>query len=923
MSCLIPGYEYDIFISYRQKDNKIDGWVTEFVEHLQGELEATFKDEVSVYFDINPHDGLLETHDVDASLEEKLKCLIFIPVISRTYCDPRSFAWDHEFRAFVEQASHDRFGLKIKLPNGNVASRVLPVRIHDLNAEDVKLCESIIGGYLRGVDFIYKSAGVNRPLRAHEDHPHDNLNKTFYRDQINKVANAIDEIITALRKDQSKPPHEGKAEIPDKKLIIENTYPEKKPKNPEKETKRNWRIWTLTAIAFVLLLCGGILINHRVRVRWARTIALPKIEQLLNDFEFKAAFELAQKNEKYISEDPQFRLMQTRIYKKLTIITEPPGADIYIKSYSSPADNWEKIGKTPIDSMCFPRFTYYQVKFAKEGYDTLLGAMATPFGNPGIKTDTISRKLFRKGTLPAGMVYVEGYWDEVSNHFAKECGFFIDRYEVTNRQFKDFMDKGGYENPAYWKNEFVNEGKKLTREEALSLFVDKTGRPGPSTWEAGDYPEGQEDYPVSGISWYEAAAYAEFAGKSLPTADHWDSGAGFYYKMFYNYIRPQITPISNFNGKGLVPVGKQTGITPYGAFDMAGNVREWCWNETGKGHIISGGGYDDANYLYTQWSQLPSFDRSVMNGFRCALYIEKDKIPNTAFRSIDLTERTTDFTGLKPVSDEIFAIYRNQFLYDSIPLNAKVLYHDQNQEEWEIEKVSMTAAYGNETLITYLFLPKNATPPYQTLILFPGTYAQEEKNLLNSNGTKWLCDYIVKSGRAIIYPVYKGTFERNDGKDYPSGEHQYKELLIQWVKDFSRTLDYLETRPDIDMNKLCYYGFSWGGNLGGIIPAVEERLKLSVLILGGFVDANSLPEANELNYISHVKIPVLMLNGRYDDVFEINRNVKYFYKLLGSPMKDKRLCVYETGHYVSKSNMIRETLAWLDKYFGPVNHLEK
>jgi hypothetical protein len=166
MASLIPGYEYDIFISYRQKDNRGERWVSEFVESLKTELESTFKEEISVYFDINPHDGLLETHDVDASLKDKLKCLVFIPIISRTYCDPKSFAWEHEFKAFVEQASQDQFGLKVKLPNSNVASRVLPVRIYDLNTTDIKLCESLLGGVLRSVDFIYKSAGVNRPLRS-------------------------------------------------------------------------------------------------------------------------------------------------------------------------------------------------------------------------------------------------------------------------------------------------------------------------------------------------------------------------------------------------------------------------------------------------------------------------------------------------------------------------------------------------------------------------------------------------------------------------------------------------------------------------------------------------------------------------------------------------------------------------------------
>ena len=203
MASLIPGFEYDIFISYRQKDNKYDGWVTEFVNNLKWELEATFKEEISVYFDNNPHDGLLETHDVDDSLKEKLKCLIFIPVISRTYCDPKSFAWVHEFKVFIEQASHDEYGLKIPLPNGNVASRVLPVRIHEQDICDIRLFEMAIGGALRGVDFIYRSAGVNRPLRASEDHPHDNLNKIYYRDQINKVANAIDELIDSLKRIQN------------------------------------------------------------------------------------------------------------------------------------------------------------------------------------------------------------------------------------------------------------------------------------------------------------------------------------------------------------------------------------------------------------------------------------------------------------------------------------------------------------------------------------------------------------------------------------------------------------------------------------------------------------------------------------------------------------------------------------------------
>ena len=224
MSSIIEGYNYDIFISYRQKDNKHDGWVTEFVNNLKGELESTFKEEISVYFDINPHDGLLETHDVDASLKEKLKCLVFIPIISRTYCDPKSFAWEHEFKAFVDLASQDQFGLKVRLPNGNVANRVLPVRIYDLDASDIKLCESVLGGVLRGVEVIYAEPGVNRPLKSDDDEK-INLNKTKYRNQINKVANAIKEIISGLRKEpiESTPERKEALIIEDKPLIKEKS----------------------------------------------------------------------------------------------------------------------------------------------------------------------------------------------------------------------------------------------------------------------------------------------------------------------------------------------------------------------------------------------------------------------------------------------------------------------------------------------------------------------------------------------------------------------------------------------------------------------------------------------------------------------------------------------------------------------------
>ncbi|MGC3945685.1 MAG: hypothetical protein QM762_14385 [Chryseolinea sp.] len=199
MPALIPGYECDVFISYRQKDNKGDHWVTEFVDSLRTELESIFKEDISIYFDCNAADGLLETHDVHSSLEKKLKCLVFIPIISQTYCDTRAFAWQHEFLAFKKNASAEGIGLKVRLPNGNIGNRILPVSIHDLDAEDKRLLESELAGPIRGVEFIYRSPGVVRPLKPHEEDNKANVNHTYYRDQINKVARAIKDLVSGIQ----------------------------------------------------------------------------------------------------------------------------------------------------------------------------------------------------------------------------------------------------------------------------------------------------------------------------------------------------------------------------------------------------------------------------------------------------------------------------------------------------------------------------------------------------------------------------------------------------------------------------------------------------------------------------------------------------------------------------------------------------
>ena len=853
----------------------------------------------------------------------------------------KSFAWDNELKAFVNKASCDSFGLKVKLPNGNVANRVLPIRIHDLDVADIKLYESVVGGVLRSIDFVYKETGVNRQLRAKDDDIIRNPTQVLYRDQINKVALAIKEIIEslmklhALEKERQGQPVDRtlvKSDLSDTKYIIETDKEDKKiisdtyiPVIIDKAIamlKRN-KIFVPVLISFIAVTVFLLLLfNNRNKVKLVSTKTIPEIERYITERNYYAAFTLLQKSEKFISKSPGYSDLVSRVTTKMTILSDPPGADVYIREYSDTSGQWKNLGQTPIDSTPMPNVSYYTtgftafvVRFEKEGYENTLAVTFT-------KPDTLFRKLNRSGTIPHGMIYVEGYKEEVASKFLKEKnGFFIDKYEVTNKSYKDFIDKGGYENPKYWKKSFIKDGKVLTWQEAISEFTDKTGRPGPSTWEAGDYPEGHDDYPVTGISWYEAAAYAEFEGKELPTLYHWGSAAGFYMPRITTYFASKIIPLSNFNGKGPDQVGKFHGINSYGAFDMAGNVREWCLNETKVGRIIRGGAWDEVSYMYSNLSQLPSFNRSNKNGFRCVRYINREKIPALDFESMIFTE-PRNYYEEHPVQENIFQIYKDQYKYDSKALNPVIENRDETSDDYIIEKITFSSSHEDEKDIAYLFLPKKVILPFQTIVFFPGSAVQNEDNPITSEYTKWYVDYLVKNGRAVIFPIYKGTFERKIPPITDVLSHQYTEYYIQLIKELSRSIDYLETRKDIDISRLGYYGVSWGGSLGSIIPAVEDRLKICILIKGGFPSNRLKPEIDNINYVSRIKIPVLMLNGKYDVSFPLETNVQPMFDLLGTPSKDKRLCVYESDHNLPRDEMIKETLYWLDKYFGKVNKLQ-
>jgi formylglycine-generating enzyme required for sulfatase activity/dienelactone hydrolase len=669
----------------------------------------------------------------------------------------------------------------------------------------------------------------------------------------------------------------------------------------------------------ILVVAGGMIgwtIHKTAKARWARETAIPEIAQLVEADRYSDAFNLATEAERVIPRDPRLGELLARTSRHARVATTPPGADVYYKAYLAPYDKWISIGRSPIDSLRLP-LGGIRLKIEKEGYETLEAMGVNLYARPeGYVCSRFAFSLLEAGTDHPGMVRVPESNASVEGipQPVPLPAFLIDRYEVTNREFKRFVDGDGYGNRAYWKNEFLDGERALSWEEAMALFKDKTGRPGPSTWEGGAYPQGQDDYPVGGVSWYEAAAFAEFAGKSLPTVYHWREAA----RVVGNEIPSLIARLSNFSGTGCVPVGSTRAVGPYGTCDMAGNVKEWCWNARGELRCIQGGAWDDPIYMYIYYDARSPRDRSATNGLRCI--VSSGDYARTLRDSLPPQAAIRDYSRETPVPDAVFQAYAAQYAYDPKPLDARIESTDESSPYWRKEKVSFIAAYGNERVPAYLFLPKNARGPFQAVVFMPGAsawYPGSSENLRMDN----LIDFVIMSGRAVLYPVYDGTYERySEDNDASPLSRAYVDLLIRVANDCRRSIDYLEAREDIDSDKIAYYGCSFGARTGSLVLALDNRPKIGVLASGGFSTYRKKPEIDELNFAPRVRIPILMINGKYDLVFP-QRLQKALFDFLGTPADQKKHVLLEMGHGLStetRSQVTKEILDWLDLYFGPV-----
>ena len=144
--------------------------------------------------------------------------------------------------------------------------------------------------------------------------------------------------------------------------------------------------------------------------------------------------------------------------------------------------------------------------------------------------------------------------------------------------------------------------------------------------------------------------------------------------------------------------------------------------------------------------------------------------------------------------------------------------------------------------------------------------------------------------------------------------------MIIWRKDLATSIDYLETRNDVNAGKLAYMGGSLGSPVSPMLLASEDRIKVAILLSAGLRPHGLLPEADPVNFLPRMKIPTLMVTGKYDTILPVETAQQPMFRKLGAPDKDKRHVILPTGHGVQgpevRNQLVREVLDWLDRYLG-------
>lgn len=685
---------------------------------------------------------------------------------------------------------------------------------------------------------------------------------------------------------------------------------------PPTRSIRFARMAAVAAAACVVVVL--VMVREDARAR-AQEEAVAEAELLLVEDRYQAAYTVLAPH--VGSSDPRVAGLLNEILLPASVFSAPAGLRVTYR-FAEHGEEWRELGITPVQARLLPR-GHYKLKI---GESLLMDAThpGVTLNSAGVAPRTIE---LAPDKVPDEMVFIPGGHYRLGAWGFVEAldlgGYLLDRQEVSNREYRDFVDSGGYQNPRYWEPLFADSAGALDWQVVRERFVDRTGRAGPAGWELGDYPAGSADLPVVGLSWYEASAYLAYRGKSLPSVHHWLRAALGPMEWKYPFA-PVLVPRSNINAPALLPVHRNTDAEVSGAIDLIGNAGEWTASLHGAARLVVGSSFRDAAWAYNFPSPVDPLSRPDFVGVRgMRRTIASLALTNTQF------DLFSDFTAsVRSVSDEVFEGMQHRFAYTASTLGAGEgeVVEEMVFDDWIRRKIVLPTGRADDPLPVYVYLPRRHHPPYQAVVFFPpadswapgfpaAKIAIEDYQL----------DFLPRSGRALVWPVFSGSHERYDNFHALTGPERAVLALERngRIRDeMGRVIDYLAAEAQFDAARVSVLALSHGAMLASFVLATESRIAAAVLLSVGVAPPLPIfanPQNDPNVFWPRVRQPVLILNGRYDPIRPQQFLLAPLLQLLGTPAADKKGVLYDSGHWpLPRYQMMQDVTDWLDRHLGVV-----
>ncbi len=609
---------------------------------------------------------------------------------------------------------------------------------------------------------------------------------------------------------------------------------------------------------------------------------IPELIEVFDSGEISKSFIMSRDLLKKYPNNEIIKNYYSKSSRYVKLKTNKKGIDV---SVMYPGDStYNYIGKTPIDSFVVPNnYQYHYLKFNYENAEFIEKSRNNH--NYRFPENTIEIPSGHKPFLGITLrrMWLQGLDFENINIEA----FSIAENEVSNKDFQEFVDAGGYENRIYWDFPFQVGNKTYDFNSSIKMFTDRYGRPGPSNWAYGQFPTGLDNYPVTGISWFEARAFAKYSNLSLPNVYQWLLASGNPENL--GDVNQYVTRNSNYNSTQLREVSNKLGS--YNELNnIGGNIKEWTLNPNGDNQekfSIMGGAFNEPSYTFNNYYSLSPFDRSIGNGFRLSKNLTNGR---SELDNDIIPEFKRNFYEIEDISDEVFDVYKSQFDYNSQPLNSKTSNIENFQDGYSAQIFEMETTYeSDEKLFGYIVFSNRFKDKYDPIIIYPSARSigsNTDINLPNQLLNQF--KYLIDEGYAIIHPVYHNTYSREKTHNtfWPNDSEKYKNTIIKIGQDYKRSLDYIESRNDFNFENLSYFGYSWGSTTSNYLLAIDDRIKAAVLCVGGLMMQKSKKEVEAHYYVRRIKTPILHIVGKEDGIFGFEESYKPWKELIGTA-KDK------------------------------------